>query len=289
MALTITKQRRKDISIGAVILVVVSIFSFLIGSSVYGSEGAAPSNGQISRINTLYTSLGNLGYGSDTNTPDRGIYWNKIFTAATWTPDSTVTESDVLAGKTFYSDSRTVKTGTRYRVGYCPTQAAVDNGGTLYPNQQTNCTVDVSWVSPNDNIDGSDKKDLITGLVWSYPLYWSGSEPVFDQYSQASNWSLNGTGSYVGPNNIAAGNKSGVELCSDRGNGWRLPTQRELFQAYIDGAFWNLSQPSLSYWSSTAFPSGYHMNISLGTGEIAKTTYGSLYQARILCVRDSNN
>lgn len=285
MALTITKQRRKDILIGAVIMVMVSIFSFLLGSSVYGSEGSAPSNGQISRINTLYTSLGNLGYGSDTNTPDRGIYWNKIFTAATWTPEATVTESDVLAGKTFYSDNRTAKTGTRYRVGYCPTQAAVDNGTTLYPNQHTNCTESITWVSADDNIEGSDKMDPITGMVWSYPLYLSGSTPVFDQYSSASNWSYNANGA----NNIAVGNKTAAQLCSERGNGWLLPSQKEMMQAYIDGAFWNLSQSSLQYWLYTRLPAGYYLSFNLGTGENGRASSGAATLVPVRCIRDGNN
>jgi len=39
------------------------------------------------------------------------------------------------------------------------------------------------------------------------------------------------------------------QLCSERDNGWRLPVQKELLRAYIDGAYWNLTNPANNFWS----------------------------------------
>jgi hypothetical protein len=88
---------------------------------------------------------------------------------------------------------------------------------------------------------------------------------------------------YTGTN-AAVGNKTAKLLCSERGNGWRLPAQKELMQAYIDGSYFNLSQPSNYFWSATenSATSAWYVTLHAGaTTYSVKTT--SAYQVR--CVR----
>ncbi|MEI6498748.1 MAG: DUF1566 domain-containing protein [bacterium] len=88
----------------------------------------------------------------------------------------------------------------------------------------------------------------------------------------------------AGASNAAVGAKTAKQICSDRGNGWRLPTQKELMQAYIDGSFFNLTQPSYNFWSSTEVSAtvAWFVYLSIGgTFNGYKTT--TSYQVR--CVR----
>jgi len=83
--------------------------------------------------------------------------------------------------------------------------------------------------------------------------------------------------------NIAVGGKTASELCSERGDGWRLPTQKELQQAYIDGAYWNLTQPTREYWSATSFNSTYAHYVNLANGSTNSASKTSEISVR--CVR----
>lgn len=86
--------------------------------------------------------------------------------------------------------------------------------------------------------------------------------------------------------NVAVGSKTASQLCSDRGNGWRLPTEKELMQAYIDGSYFNLTQPSNAFWSVTESSSTYAWYVYLnygttsGSGGVKSTGYG-----QVRCVR----
>jgi len=86
--------------------------------------------------------------------------------------------------------------------------------------------------------------------------------------------------------NVAVGSKTAKELCANMNGGgvWRLPTQKELMQAYIDGSFFNLTQPSYSFWSATEYSgtSAWYVNLYSGvTTSNSKST--NSYQVR--CVR----
>lgn len=92
-------------------------------------------------------------------------------------------------------------------------------------------------------------------------------------------------GVYSSPN-IDLGNKTASQLCSERGNGWRLPTQKELMQAYIDGAKFNLSLATYSFIPSTINDSSsvYYFGVSLANGGSGYTT--DMYSTNaVRCVR----
>ena len=65
--------------------------------------------------------------------------------------------------------------------------------------------------------------------------------------------------------------------------GWRLPTQKELMQAYIDGSYFNLSQPSNNFWSATQNNSTNAWNVNLNNGNTNNNNMGNTNNVR--CVR----
>jgi hypothetical protein len=79
----------------------------------------------------------------------------------------------------------------------------------------------------------------------------SGTSGTLTKASGTGDATISYTAIPYGTNNVALGSKTAVQLCSSMGNGWRLPNQKELMQASIDGSYWNLTQPSNSFWSAT--------------------------------------
>lgn len=230
-------------------------------------------NGRTSRIAELDATLAGLGYGSQTATPDWGSMWNRIKTSATWSPSGNVTADEVAAGKTFYGSDRTLQTGTRSLVGPCETQAWHDNNGSA--NQADNCTEQNVWTEPNDGVVGTDKRDPVTGLIWSHRLRNNAGAIEFSPTApSAFSWDNSHT------NNEG---RTAIQLCSDMGDGWRLPTQKELMQAYIDGSFWNLSQPAAYHWSATEGSATDSWTVNLSLGSTFPTTETDAYGVR--CVR----
>ena len=57
------------------------------------------------------------------------MMWNRIRSAAEWVPSDTVSEADVISGKTFHNTSRTQKTGTGLPAGSVCTTSAECIGG----------------------------------------------------------------------------------------------------------------------------------------------------------------
>lgn len=285
------RGRRATLVNVGVLLALVAVIG--IGAKAYGEQaGSSPSNGSTSRIKSLYTTLQGNSYGSDTDTPDWGTYWNRIKTSAAWVPSGSLAAGDVVNGKTFYNGSRTQQTGTlsftgtataadvlngktfygnsttqqtgtadlQTPVGNCPTQQYYD-GYSALATQTTNCTASITWTTPADGITGTDKRDPLSGLIWSQALLLNGSTPTFS-VSSITSWTWDASGA----NNVTAGSKTAKQLCTDRGNGWRLPTQKELMQAYINGSYFNLTQPSNYFWSATQNSSTNAWYVSLRTG-----------------------
>ena len=57
----------------------------LFGGSVFAEQsGGSPASTDTSYIKQLYTDVQTLGYGSDTDTPNWGTFWNRIKTSAKW-------------------------------------------------------------------------------------------------------------------------------------------------------------------------------------------------------------
>lgn len=88
----------------------------------------------------------------------------------------------------------------------------------------------------------------------------------------------------AGTNNVAVGMKTATQLCSERGSGWRLPTEKELMQAYIDGSYWNLTNPANYFWSFTEYDatSAWYVYLSNGT---TYTNYKATNAFYVRCVR----
>ena len=315
------KNKSKLFIIVAAVLVCAGSFG---AYKVFAEQsGSTPGSNATSRIKTLYTDLTSLTYGSDTDSPDWGAYWNRIKTAAKWVPTGTAVEADVATGKTFYNTTRGAKTGTGTvtnltPAGPCPTQQYYDAYGAPV-TETTNCSL--TWkanpggtVTGDDAVAGRGGYDPRTGLTWSNYLKNNAGTIQFVA-SGGSSWNWNGqlrftvtaanatvgatytnngqtftvvttiagttiltttpTGSPAASGtltkatgtgdatitfssanatdlvNAAVGGKSASQLCTSQNNGWRLPTEKELLQAYIDGANFNLTQPSNNYWSLT--------------------------------------
>ena len=245
------------------------------------TSGGSPESGATSRIKTIYEFLTVLGYGSNDagGWGDWGAFWNRIRSAAEWVPNGTVTVTDVKNGITFYDDNRTVKTGTYPNPSSCPNQQWYDSHASA--TQQNNCNITWQVAAPPVAGDdsGTGNHDPRTGLIWSQYLKNDAGVVGFAA-SGGSDWSWDGT---TDADSVAVGSKTASQLCSERGNGWRLPSEKELMQAYIDGSFWNLSNPANSFWSRTEYGAtgAYYVNLSSG-GTVNTTKTVSTY---VRCVR----
>lgn len=270
-----------SVALVLIVAVVISVFNFTKTTRAEQS-GSSPESGETSRLLTGYNVLVALGFGSDAAGAwgDWGAMWNRTQSAARWVPSGDVAAGDVRTGKTFYSASRTQETGTLSgtAVAACSTQQYMDSYGAPV-TQTTNCVNNISWTDPGDAITGTDKKDNNTGVIWSKYLKNNAGTVEFAD-TGGSQWSWDASGA----NNIAVGTKTASQLCSERGDGWRLPTQKELMQAYIDGSFFNLTNPSNSFWSVTEYSAtgAYCVYLSSGSTSASTKTAAAGY---VRCVR----
>ena len=269
-----------------IIVIIVCALAFtsigLVGARYVFAEqsGSSPDSGATSYIKAVYDSITTLGHGSVSAGAwgDWGAYWNRIRSAAEWVPAGNADVTDVVDGKTYHKDSRTQATGTKLVVGPCPTQTYHDNHASA--TSTDNCSV--TWET-NTGVSGAEKKDPVTGLIWSNLLYRFGRTISFSS-------SLNSTFSWgnTSANNLGitapvAGDRTAIELCADQGNSWRLPTQKELMQAYIDGSYWNLTQPANNFWSATEYSGANAWRVGVNVGNTNYHAKTSAYQLR--CVR----
>jgi len=260
-------KKQYKVGIGAIALV-LTLSLAMWASYAYGEQvGGAPESNSTSYIQTLYTDLEDSNFGSDSADPNWGTYWNRLKTAAQWIPDGTAVSEDIVSGKTFSNYDRTQQTGT-YAPGNCPTQQYHDSY--VSATWITNCD-DFAWTVPSDNITGTEFQDPRSGLIWSSAIYRS-MEPLIFSTIAASAFSWDASAAMNG-------GETAITLCSGMGDGWRLPTQKELMQAYVDGSRFYLSQMSVVMWSATENSSSLAWNVTLGTGRTnasAKTTVAGL-------------
>lgn len=261
---------------------IVSILCLVAFSLVRAeTSGSSPESGATSRIKTLYTTLQTATYGSDTDTPDWGTYWNRIKTAASWVPNGNSAVTDVKSGKTFFNSTRTAQTGTYPNPTNCSTQAYEDKNAsaTASNNCSLTWTTSLSPVTGDDSLAGRGGLDPRTGLVWSQLLLNNAGTVVFSPTTN-STWSWNNSSD---ADNVAVGSKTAIQLCSERGNGWRLPTQKELMQAYIDGSYWNVTQSDLRFWSATEYYATDAMYMELASSKISYSA--KTLSSQVRCVR----
>ena len=266
---------RKNYKVGIGVITLTLVFSVSMWVSyAYGEQVAGSSeSGSDSYVKLLYADLQASDLGSDSATPDRGSYWNRFKTAAQWVPTGTVTAADVVSGKTFYNSSRTPQTGTLPAIGKCPTQTYHDGYGAPV-DQTTNCTDTITWTVPSDGITGTEKQDPTSGLIWSN-LVVNDSTTHFSLIS-STDLSWDSSGWY-------SGGKTASVMCSGMGNGWRLPYQKELLQAYVNGAAFNLTQTNNLFWSATENSSTFAWNVNLATAANGVNLKTVLQKVR--CVR----
>lgn len=120
-----------------------------------------------------------------------------------------------------------------------------NNGGSpavgRYAKTWTACSAGNNYCGTGDT--GADAKDDSTGLVWSLPCNGSGCSSFSDSSPAAYSWDSSG-----GNNN----SRTASQLCTDH-SGWSLPHQKQLLQAYINGAYGNVEAAGTNrfYWSAT--------------------------------------
>ena len=259
--------------------------------------GSSPDSGGAESVlvgsyNRLVSKGANYGSSSSPDeTGNYGTYWNRIIYSATWEPDGTATESDVLSGKTFYSglNNRTIKTGAGVSIDYSKQSLiAYDDYrsyyGTDYQEEES------TWTNTNA-LSGSEVwYDTRTGL------YWARSEPATktnsftistcDFYTTTPRGSYSGADADCGDAINACANLS---LASTQGESadtdWYLPSQKELQRAYRDGIYNKTSAAFTTtsyFWSSTEHSSnssnawyvllhyGYAYNNTKGGGRAAR-------------------
>lgn len=272
----------KKLNVIIPIIAVAIILGFVSISYVLAEKPTddTPESGATSYIKATYDSIVALGHGSVAAGAwgDWGSYWNRIRSAAEWVPSGDAETVDVVSGKTYYKDSRTQGTGVREVASSCSTQAYHDNHASATP--ANNCSK--TW-GADASVPGAEKKDPVTGLIWSNLLKRNGT---VIEFSPTTNTTFSWDASHA--NNIGitapvAGSRTAAQLCADQGNGWRLPTQKELMQGYIDGSYWNLTQPSYSFWSLSESTSTYAWFVALNSGNT--NTFNKNYTYQVRCVR----
>ena len=304
-------------------------------------SGSSPESGATSHVKTIYDAFVALSYGSDAagSWGDWGAEWNRLRSAAEFTPSGDATVTDVKNTVTYNSNSRAGAVGTYPNPTNCVTQGYADNHASATP--ANNCSL--TWEIANPSVTGDDMKDPRTGLIWSQPLKNEGGNVTFaingyttftwdvatpftvtaanatvgavysnngqqftvlatiaaatTLYTSATGEAtatgtltkVSGTGdatitfSSVRQNNLQVGSKTATQLCTERGNGWRLPTEVEFMQAYIDGAYYNLIAAATTNHTKTEAAATTVFQQTISNGSIS--AYFKWAEAYIRCVR----
>ena len=240
-------------------------------------SGDTPDSGVTSYIKQIYQSLVTLTYGSDTagDWGNWGAFWNRIRSAAEWTPAGTATADDVVSGETFYSDSRTPRTGLLSLTGDA-TEDDVAFGKIFYSNTFTpltgNAPASIDWTnlqfSARDDYAGTynggtapedyqgeeaewTDHSVDTDVVWKDEragLYWSADRGVLTSNNftamSLETCDFFDTGLYATRAAYPGGDADcgdAINYCATLDYGdrtdWYLPSQKELMLAYIDGMY----------------------------------------------------
>lgn len=242
-------------------------------------SGSSPESGATSRLVTLANALASLSYGSTASGSwgDWGTSWNRIYSAATKPFNDAVARTLKNGGNTDYPQS----------VG------GVDdynNNGVIpadsYQSSWTTCNVGNNYCGTGRSV--AEKQEVNTGLVWSprissaatwfnanncqYPNALPGDDGVCNTHGEVACKCVKLTSS-----------KTGCEAYDD-GN-WRLPTQKEIMMAYIDGSWAQLTNAANTYWSSTTLSTATQLSwyTSQNNGHTRTTTKTD--NSSVRCVR----
>jgi hypothetical protein len=236
-----------------ILMVTVSILMTLIisipSTLVFAEQsGSTPESGVTSRIRQVYDALVGLAYGDESagSWGDWGTMWNRIRSAAEWTPDGTATSEDVVAGETFYGSSRVRITGT----GPQPIDFSLqqfmerdDYAGPYYTGlaPEDYQQEEAEWTDHSVNTD-IVWKDERTGVYWSpdrgvlttnsFTAISLNTCDFFDETQYSTR------GAYPGGDSDCG---DAINYCATLDFGgrtdWYLPSQKELMMAYIDGMY----------------------------------------------------
>ena len=155
-----------------------------------------------------------------------------------------------------------------------------------YKGTWTDCT---SGDHCGTNDSNADHKDNSTGLIWSkwldsgttHTWFWANNcyEPA-DQ-TPAGVCAANGDDGCQCQKK-PTGSKVGCEALGT----WRLPYQKELMQAYINGSYGNLSNPAYPYWSASTVSYSTHFawDVALDGGRTYISTKPTSGSYRVRCV-----
>jgi len=188
------KKEQKYFVAGIAVTALLTIFVVVpitFKTGVYAEQtGQTPESGAISRIKQAYDMLTALNYGSEVSSSlgDWGAMWNRLISAAEWTPDATVTADKVILGEEFYSDSRTKQTGTWDFLGNANANH-VFTGETFYNSSNTLQTGTWSFLgnaSTSDVLTGKtfygNSSTLLTGTA-KVPIDFS-----LQQFNEYDDW-----------------------------------------------------------------------------------------------------
>ncbi len=246
-------------------------------------SGGSPESGSASRLQQLATELQSLDYGATTagSWGNWGESWNQIASAAQ-TPFNDARARGLLNGG---------NADFPQAVGGVHDAAPLPDGS--YSSTWTFCNSSNNYCDTGSS--NAEKLDENTGLIWSerisssatwfwannckYPNELPGDDGTCNTNGEVACLCVKLTGTGEGGN----GAKTGCEALA--GGGWRLPHQKEMMMAYIDGSAVGLSNAAANYWSSTTnssiTPNAWYTNLS--SGNTPNTTKTTSYSVR--CVR----
>lgn len=251
----------------------VIFISILFISTVYifiqtvraEQSGGSPESGSTSRISIIDSSLTNLNYGSTSagSWGDWGASWNRIYSAAAGPFNDAIANTLRNGGDASFP----ISVGG---IDDYNNNSAIPSD--TYQSDWTTCNVGNNYCGTNSTV--AEKKDTNTGLTWS------------SRISTSSNWFIanncaypNGLpgddGSCGAQNEVACqcvkktSGKTGCEGYDD--GGWRLPTQKELMMAYIDGSRGQLTNTDANYISSTTSSSltQFVLSVNISNGLVS--------------------
>lgn len=180
----------------------------------------------------------------------------------------TATVNDVAFGKTFYGDSFTIQEGQMPVVSY----EAQANENLIDGNNNDIQTEESHWVNTSNTV----LQDQLTDLYWTSAygiMPWGNGSYTFMQAEQFCE-------------NLALDSDNDTVSETD----WRLPTQKELAQAYINGIYNNITNlnTNISLWVSTTDPNydGIHFRYKLYDFEGGKSQSND---GGAICVRRQNS
>ncbi len=266
------------------------------------TSGSSPESGATSKLKTAYDFLVSKGtnYGdsqpSDWIYPSYGTYWNRILYAASWEPDGTATEADVVEGKTFYSGSnnRVQKTGTA-QAGTSP--GAYYEQFVQYDDAHASDYTgeESTWTRTNSATGEEVWYDTRT------QTYWARSEPA----TKTNSFTISSCDFYTSTPRGSYGTSSTDPDCGNAINAcavlslathtgqtaktdWYLPSQKELDGAYIDGIYNQTTTAfttTSNFWSSTEFSdnssNAWYERLNYGLASFSTKTLGTA----VRCVR----